>query len=93
MASDVVEPINIGSDELVTHQPAGRHRRRDRRRQAKRRYKLDAPKGVRGRNSDNALVENALGWSPGARLEDGLRKTYEWIADAMSRTEATPTSA
>jgi GDP-D-mannose 3', 5'-epimerase len=86
MASDVVEPINIGSDELVTINQlvgmieaiAGVRLRR--------RYRLDAPTGVRGRNSDNSLVERALGWSPTSRLEDGLRKTYEWIAGAMSPT-------
>ena len=93
MASDVIEPINIGSDQLVTINQlvdiveaiAGVNLRR--------RYRLDAPTGVRGRNSDNSLVETTLGWSPKGRLEDGLRKTYEWIAGAMDRTQAAPTSA
>ena len=50
----------------------------------KRRYKLDAPKGVRGRNSDNTLIRQKLGWAPSIRLEDGMRKTYEWILGEMS---------
>jgi nucleoside-diphosphate-sugar epimerase len=83
MASDVREPLNIGSDQLVTinqlvdivESIAGVKLRR--------RYKLDAPKGVRGRNSDNTLIMQKLGWAPSVRLEDGMRKTYEWIRGEM----------
>jgi nucleoside-diphosphate-sugar epimerase len=79
MESDVDEPLNIGSDQLVTinhlvdivEQIAGVR--------LKRKYKLDAPKGVRGRNSDNTLVRLRLGWAPTVRLEDGMRRTYDWI--------------
>jgi len=82
--SDVVEPLNIGSDELVTinrlvdivEKIAGI--------KLKRRYKLDAPKGVRGRNSDNSLIQKMLGWAPSIRLEDGMAKTYKWIYDEMT---------
>ena len=49
-----------------------------------RRYKLDAPQGVRGRNSDNTLIQERLGWEPSITLEDGLEKTYAWIYDQMS---------
>jgi GDP-D-mannose 3', 5'-epimerase len=49
-----------------------------------RRYVLDAPKGVRGRNSDNTLIRHHLGWEPGIRLEIGLEKTYQWIYDQMT---------
>ena len=42
-------------------------------------YNLSAPKGVRGRNSDNTLVRELMGWEPTVALEDGLRKTYDWI--------------
>ena len=84
MASDVREPINIGSDQLVTINQlvdivegiAGV--------QLKRRYRLDAPKGVRGRNSDNTLVRQLLNWAPSTRLEDGMRRTYEWIYEQMT---------
>ena len=50
----------------------------------RRRYKLEAPKGVRGRNSDNTLVRARLGWAPTIRLEDGMRRTYEWIHAQMT---------
>jgi len=83
--SDVREPINIGSDELVTinqlvdivEDIAGIR--------LKRRYKLDAPKGVRGRCSDNTLIRQRLGWAPSVRLRDGMERTYRWIHDQMTR--------
>jgi nucleoside-diphosphate-sugar epimerase len=83
MQSEVTEPINIGSDQLVTVNQlvdivegiAGIH--------LKRNYKLDAPKGVRGRNSDNTLITQKLGWAPSTRLEDGMRETYQWIYAQM----------
>jgi nucleoside-diphosphate-sugar epimerase len=79
MASDVLEPINLGSDELVTINQlvdlvegiAGIT--------LQRRYKLDAPKGVRGRNSDNTLIKQKLGWAPSVPLREGLQQTYRWI--------------
>jgi len=82
--SDVREPLNVGSDQLVTinqlvdivEEIAGVRLRR--------RYKLDAPKGVRGRNSDNALIQEKLGWTPSIRLEEGMRRTYEWIHAEMT---------
>jgi nucleoside-diphosphate-sugar epimerase len=49
----------------------------------KRNYNLSAPKGVNGRNSDNTLILEKLGWEPSIRLKDGLRKTYEWIESQM----------
>ena len=84
MASDITEPLNIGSDQLVTinqlvdivESIAGVKLRR--------RYKLDAPKGVRGRNSDNTLISAKLGWAPSVRLEEGMRQTYEWIHGEMT---------
>jgi GDP-D-mannose 3',5'-epimerase len=82
--SDITEPLNIGSDELVTinrlvdivEQIAGVT--------LKRSYNLDAPKGVRGRNSDNKLIKELMDWAPSVRLEDGMEKTYKWIYDEMS---------
>jgi GDP-D-mannose 3', 5'-epimerase len=84
MESDFEEPINLGSNELVSinqlvdiiEKIAGIN--------VKRRYVLDAPKGVRGRNSDNTLIKQRLGWEPGIRLEVGLEKTYRWIYDQMA---------
>jgi nucleoside-diphosphate-sugar epimerase len=45
----------------------------------KRNYKLDAPLGVRGRNSDNTTIKETYGWEPSTRLQDGLEKTYRRI--------------
>ena len=90
MESGFGEPINLGSDQLVTinqlvdmvEDIAGI--------KLKRRYKLDAPKGVRGRNSDNTLIKQVLGWAPDIRLEDGLAKTYAWIYDQMAGERTFP---
>ena len=92
MRSDILDPINLGSDELVTinqlvdivEQIAGVKLRRS--------YKLDAPKGVRGRNSDNTMIQEKLGWAPSIRLADGLERTYAWIYDQML-TARTPQRA
>jgi len=85
---DVVEPLNLGSSELVTinglvdivEEIAGVR--------LERRYKLDAPKGVNGRNSDNTLLRAALGWEPDTRLRDGLARTYAWVHDEYVRRHA-----
>lgn len=82
--SDILDPLNLGSDELVTinglvdiiEEIAGL--------KLERRYKLDAPKGVRGRNSDNTLIQEQLGWAPSISLKDGLELTYHWIYDQMT---------
>ena len=81
--SDVVDPINVGSSELVTinqlvaivEDIAGIELDRN--------YKLDAPQGVRGRNSDNTMILEQLGWEPSTTLRDGMEQTYRWIHDEM----------
>jgi GDP-D-mannose 3',5'-epimerase len=83
-ASEVSEPLNVGSDQLVTinrlvdivESIAGIT--------LKRNYKLDAPQGVRGRNSDNTRIQSRLGWAPSITLEEGLAKTYVWVRDQLS---------
>jgi nucleoside-diphosphate-sugar epimerase len=83
LESDIHEPINLGSSELVTinqlvdivEDIAGVKLNRT--------YKLDAPKGVNGRNSDNTKIVEYLGWEPSIRLRDGLEKTYAWIEEEM----------
>jgi nucleoside-diphosphate-sugar epimerase len=84
MASDVVDPLNIGSDELVTVNQLADIVEEIAGVQLKRRYKLDAPKGVRGRCSDNNLIAKSLGWAPSIRLRDGMEQTYRWIHDQMT---------
>jgi len=83
MQSDVTEPVNVGSDELVSidqlvdivEEIAGV--------KLERRYDRRAPKGVSGRNSDNTLIRGRLGWAPGVRLREGMAKTYAWIHAAI----------
>ncbi|SMF53414.1 Nucleoside-diphosphate-sugar epimerase [Tistlia consotensis] len=84
LASDVTEPLNIGSDQLVTINELVSIVEAIAGITLKRHYKLDAPKGVRGRNSDNTLIKEKLGWAPSIRLEDGMEKTYRWIHDQMA---------
>jgi GDP-D-mannose 3',5'-epimerase len=84
MGSGIREPLNIGSDQLVSINQLVDIVERIAGIQLKRRYKLDAPKGVRGRNSDNTLIQEKLGWAPSIRLEDGMRQTYEWIREQMT---------
>ena len=84
MDSTMEEPINIGSDQLVTINQLVDIVERIAGVTLKRSYKLDAPKGVRGRNSDNTLIKARLGWAPSIRLEDGMRKTYDWIRSEMT---------
>jgi nucleoside-diphosphate-sugar epimerase len=83
-------PLNLGSDRLISinglvdlvEDIAGIKLHRT--------YNLDAPKGVRGRNSDNTLLQATIGWAPDITLETGLEQTYRWIFDeiAQNRTQA-----
>jgi nucleoside-diphosphate-sugar epimerase len=87
MESDIEEPINLGSSELVSinqlvdivEDLAGV--------ELNRRYLLDAPKGVRGRNSDNTMIRDRLGWEPDTALRVGMAKTYDWIQDQIGSGE------
>ncbi|MFY9856188.1 MAG: NAD-dependent epimerase/dehydratase family protein [Terracidiphilus sp.] len=81
--SEILEPINLGSSELVTinqlvdiaEEIAGV--------KLKRNYNLSAPKGVNGRNSDNTRIRELLGWEPSISLRDGMEKTMAWIEEEM----------
>lgn len=83
MESDIHEPLNLGSDELVTidqlvsivEEIAGI--------KLERKYNLGAPKGVNGRNSDNTKIKKLMGWEPSIRLKEGMAKTYQWIESQM----------
>jgi len=86
--SDFGEPINIGSNEIVSinqlvdmvEEIAGVTLQRN--------YNLGAPKGVNGRNSDNSLIKKVFGWEPSTRLRDGLERTFRWVHDDMAGIEA-----
>lgn len=92
MFSDINEPINLGSSEMVTinqlvdivEEIAGLKLQRE--------YNLSAPRGVNGRNSDNTLIKSHLGWEPSVKLKDGLRETYEWIYQQLA-SDKTKTSS
>ena len=77
--SDHLEPINLGSSELVSINTLVDYVEDIASVKLKRNYKLDAPKGVRGRNSDNTLIKEVFGWEPSTPLREGMAKTYEWI--------------
>ncbi|MDQ2744840.1 MAG: NAD-dependent epimerase/dehydratase family protein [Chloroflexota bacterium] len=84
MHSGITEPMNLGSSQLVTINElvdiveaiAGVKLERS--------YDLSAPQGVRGRNSDNTMIQRELGWEPGIPLEVGLEATYRWIYDQVT---------
>ncbi len=83
MYSNIEEPINLGSNEMVSinqlvdivEDIAGY--------KLQRKYDPDAPKGVRGRNSDNTLIRQYLNWEPSIPLRNGMNKTYEWIREQV----------
>jgi nucleoside-diphosphate-sugar epimerase len=84
MDSSYSAPINLGSSQMVSinqlvdivEDIAGI--------KLNRKYIIDAPKGVRGRNSENTLIKEVLNWEPKISLEFGLEKTYKWIYDELS---------
>jgi nucleoside-diphosphate-sugar epimerase len=83
MESDIHEPINLGSSEIVTINQLVDIAEGFAGIKLKRNYNLSAPKGVNGRNSDNTLIQEYLGWEPSTTLQNGLRITYDWISEQM----------
>jgi nucleoside-diphosphate-sugar epimerase len=89
MQSDHRQPLNLGTDQLVTIDElvdivcriAGKGLRK--------RHDTAKPQGVRGRNSDNSLLRQVLGWEPSISLEDGMEKTYRWIEGQLA-AQASP---
>ena len=79
MESNVTEPLNIGSSEMVSINSLATIIEKIAGISLSRIYNLSAPKGVRGRNSDNTQVVDKLGWEPQVTLRTGLDKTYQWI--------------
>jgi len=82
---DSADPVNVGSAELVSinelvsivEDIAGIHLKRD--------HDLSAPQGVRGRNSDNTMINEIYGWEPSISLREGLEKTYAWVYDQVRK--------
>jgi len=93
MASDYAEPLNLGTDRLVTinelidlvSDVAGK--------KLNKQHDLSKPQGVRGRNSDNTLLNRVLGWEPTIQLEEGLQITYRWIESELRKAGRLPAVA
>ena len=83
MDSDFIGPVNIGSDEMVTINELVDLVSSIENKILEKKH-IDGPLGVAGRNSDNRLIYEKLGWKPNMKLIDGLRKTYEWIKDQLN---------
>ena len=83
MDSDFIGPVNIGSEEMVRINDLVEIASKVAGKPVSRRHKLDAPLGVRGRNSNNDLIREKLGWDYEQTLEEGIRKTYEWILEQI----------
>jgi len=83
MDSDFHEPINLGSDELVSINQMVTIIEQIAETTVRREYDLSKPQGVRGRCSDNTLIQETLDWAPSVSLQDGLEQTYKWIYDQM----------
>ena len=85
MESGYTKPINLGTEELVTVNllvdavcsAAGKT--------LTKRHDLTKPQGVRGRNSDNTILAEVIGWQPEIRVEEGIKYTYDWIAGEIAR--------
>jgi nucleoside-diphosphate-sugar epimerase len=82
-ASDILDPINLGSSEMVSINQLVDIVEDIAQVKLKRSYDLSAPKGVVGRNSDNTLIRKLLHWEPDTPLRAGLEKTYAWIYDQV----------
>ena len=84
--SNYSDPVNIGSDEQVSiNQMIEIIEDVSGTKKLERVYQLDKPKGVRGRSSNNDLVKKVLNWSFKIKLKEGLKKTYDWISEEMSK--------
>ena len=83
MHSDFQGPVNIGSEEMVTINQLVETAAKVSGKVVRKAHKLDAPLGVRGRNSNNDLVREKLGWDYSQTLEEGIAKTYAWISEQI----------
>ena len=92
MDSDYAGPVNIGSEEMVTINQLAEMAMAIAGKKLRIRH-IDGPLGVRGRNSDNRLILQKLGWAPAASLLGGLEKTYHWIAEQIGAKQGAPAVA
>jgi GDP-D-mannose 3', 5'-epimerase len=85
LQSDQHDPINLGQDRMVTINELVDLVANAADKSIKKRYDPTKPQGVRGRNADIAVMRSVLGWEPEVTLEDGLARTYEWIAGQLAK--------
>ena len=85
MESGCIDPVNIGSDEMVTINELVDIACEVGDKTVIKNH-IEGPQGVRGRNSDNTFIEQSIGWKPSTKLIDGIRKTYEWIDRQVKTT-------
>ena len=83
MESDFLGPVNIGSEEMVSINQLVDTAARVAGKTIEKNH-IDGPLGVRGRNSNNDLIREKLGWDYEQTLEDGIRKTYIWIREQIN---------
>ena len=86
MDSDFAGPVNIGSEEMVTINQLAEMAMEIAGKRLRIRH-IDGPLGVRGRNSDNRLILQKLGWAPSASLRKGLETTYRWVAEQVAAAQ------
>jgi nucleoside-diphosphate-sugar epimerase len=91
MESGYDRPLNIGSDRLISVEELADMIIAISGKRISKRHDLSAPQGVRGRNADLTLVKQLLGWEPRVSLEEGMRRTYDWVKSMVDRDrQATP---
>ncbi len=83
MESEFLGPVNIGSEEMVTINELVDTAAKVAKKEIHKKH-IDGPLGVRGRNSNNDLVREKLDWDYSQTLEDGIRKTYNWIMNQIA---------
>jgi nucleoside-diphosphate-sugar epimerase len=87
MESDFTGPVNIGSDEMVTINELTEMVAEIAGKKITLKH-IPGPLGVRGRNSDNALIEKKLGWKPHFSLKQGMSLTYTWVHEQVEKAKA-----
>jgi len=85
MDSDFLGPVNIGSEEMVTINQLVETAAKVSGKTIRKVYQMNRPQGVRGRNSNNDLVREKLGWDYSQPLEVGIQKTYDWIVSQIAK--------
>ena len=85
MESEFIGPVNIGSEEMVSINQLVETAAKVSGKVVQKVYKLNAPLGVRGRNSNNDLIRKELGWDYSQTLEEGIGKTYDWIKEQIKK--------